>query len=1732
MTFKQRLEEFKLNLANSLYINPSERKLFEQIPDSFFRNIFIDNFNGDIELAKKILFKKYNEIDRTKIEEDTKKIYNYKKALKTFLDYAKSDRPIVFVTDIDNDGSLSQAIILEFMKEMPELSENIHIVYSQVINGNTNRGFTVDLLEKWANDNGISKDDDFLMLTADNGINSYEEQKKIEESFSKCNLIITDHHLPDPELVVKDTKRTTVFNPKNKPIAAFKKKNISGAHTLGVLLKNAALQEKPDVDLRNFHNLFYCSNLLDYVNTDIRFKPLEGYLIDQFGSLGALCNVNNSISKIITGEISEEFIDGIVSKIPELNREEFMDALNVIKEQNLISSKLLLLQKDFAELDDEDKKHVDEKTFYNDFVNVMASDRKFTHFNNNYIEQLRPRIYHHTVNGDKTTYEVALLEAMKNVYENLRYSEKRLIKELRKGDIMEKIKLDNTTLLYPKYPEINELFNRKLLNKVFNEEINGFLAMFDGGDKSKKMGSCRTQFDLSDILNGIDKIDNIELTFQGHERAAGFYIERTDEKALTKKDMMNVSMAIQKRIDVLKEEAHYNQKYVSVDFHNIGLIQAINEQCKSHVNNVSGINPVIKLNRSMHFTDKETLKTVSIGSLLKKESYGYTLLNLNFHGDTIIIPTEIVRQLAQNNFKDHLQINYMSDGAFIAYKIVPADQLKAKDIVKLDSPKKEEQQELSKYYEETFVNKDTFVKDVPREKMKEVDFFKNNGKFGDGEFAAVESFFIGLIDKYSENLEGDEEITLVVGDTEANGLGKSPKLFNFGAFEITIDPDSGEEMPLDKFIEQYNKNKKVYQSTPMNIKIDQENNKVILNRRIKGKLLSMLIRDKDFKLTQDIQALTGISQSMLNKYGITTGEADNILTERYKDKKFIFQAHNSNYDVGVMASNLPQFKDLLDKNLVCDSARFAKEERLAYPDTYVATLCPEASKAFFFNDPLADYSISKMLEKDEDIQFPDIRGDYLVKTKGEEVFLINLKKDIETLLPYTKTELAERVNSNNTELHLNMLKYSVVSLAKYENIRSVVLHDLKEKVKFIDTPDVLSGEFCNNPDFDQKRADRLFKEFCRDYHFDSNLMTNLQHFKEAIESQVLENTRDKEDLELLIPPVQDDETKGKKKRLTKAEKEAQKAAEEDPNRPRPFHELLADAGLEFLKENKELHLRFTTIWEYQKVLDVYDPDKPLSETDDLTLNGIRYNTGLPIERIGDIITNVYNYKKAYNLENIYTEELHNNIDENGDAMIEALLVGQRLMRKHYNSYDKQRNFSTALNIYSNTLNNTSYRNVLRQLMEVDIAEAKVNSYSQKQQLAYSKRRSDHEGNIVLSPIVKNAFDPKRTKWQLKCLPQGTFIEALPDESFAIQKLMGTEEIATLNEDVKSISYIESLNMEEVFVNRIKGNEKELTVEMTDLLSNLKKEDFDLAKKEIEGSFVFMANKRLVEILLEDKEISKNLRKGLEDIIEESKQREEKYVAQLVQDLGEDTFTMIQDEIELLTNDLISEEKMDEIRKNDGSFLKTKFLDQETKNEIEEKMIFISKRKLIENSLDKVGKGDIVESLEKFLRSTEDKAKEYIEDIESKIGKLRFTRSENEIKKVVEQVWDSMQGKGRFIKSPKYHKAHYNEFYSQLINDYKDLADRLNVPLVEENVEKIQTGIKEWTESPYVSFDYSMDSFKRSPLKFITEECGEIYRGLIQEQVKESNQLTSDLSELLNSSKNKTKQKTTNKVKNK
>lgn len=350
---ESKFAKFKRYLKNALHLSNDERKQFDKIPPEFFEKIFSHNFNGNLELARKIFFDEYKEIYQDDLIREIKNIHNYDKALQTMLDYIESGKKILFVTDIDNDGSLSQAALLEFKRLMPEKVKNIDVVYSQNINNNNERGITVDLIEKWAKENGILKDDDFLILTADNGINSREEMNKINNDFTSCKTIITDHHLPEEHLVVQENERTMIFNPKYKPSEFFGgEKNISGAHTLGVLLRGLYTHYNPENEneLKHLDKVCQVSNLLDYVGTDIRFKPLENYLIENFNSLGPLLNVNTSLSKLITEDLDDTFVKKAASAIPNFESNVFLDAIMEIKEQNLMASKLIELQNKYSEI--------------------------------------------------------------------------------------------------------------------------------------------------------------------------------------------------------------------------------------------------------------------------------------------------------------------------------------------------------------------------------------------------------------------------------------------------------------------------------------------------------------------------------------------------------------------------------------------------------------------------------------------------------------------------------------------------------------------------------------------------------------------------------------------------------------------------------------------------------------------------------------------------------------------------------------------------------------------------------------------------------------------------------------------------------------------------------------------------------------------------------------------------------------------------------------------------------------------------------------------------------------------------------------------------------------------------------------------------------------------------------------------------------------------------------------
>jgi hypothetical protein len=383
------LEEFKKLVRRAVFLTHEEEPLFKAVPNHTWRTIFATNFDGNFEYARRVLLYKYKEIekiDTANVDREKNKIFNLEKATKLITNAIENKEKILFVTDFDNDGSLAQAVINEYLAIDTEAAQNMFVEYAQTVNGNANRGFTVDHVDLIIESKNIDPESAFLVVTADNGINSREEQHKILAKYPKAKIVVTDHHNPDPEMVVEDHDRTVIFNPHYNPTDFFKKFNISGATTIGVLLKHVLTKRFLPLELltyaKNYEKLdtlFKVANLLDYVNTHPADKPEKDYIITKFVQLQPLMNINNSISKIITGEIPVAAISALEKKIPNLNVGLIHDEAKNIHTQNSVAKILLNIYKKretyvHMELPENEKKESKKKKADVDTIPLLADD--------------------------------------------------------------------------------------------------------------------------------------------------------------------------------------------------------------------------------------------------------------------------------------------------------------------------------------------------------------------------------------------------------------------------------------------------------------------------------------------------------------------------------------------------------------------------------------------------------------------------------------------------------------------------------------------------------------------------------------------------------------------------------------------------------------------------------------------------------------------------------------------------------------------------------------------------------------------------------------------------------------------------------------------------------------------------------------------------------------------------------------------------------------------------------------------------------------------------------------------------------------------------------------------------------------------------------------------------------------------------------------------------------------
>ena len=1416
--------DFRKTLRRALFLDHQEAELYAKIPDSVLDAIFKHNFNGNLSMAERVLFNRHSEVDRVdrgRLEQEKAGIHNMAKGADQIAKALSEGRQVLFLTDSDNDGSLAQAILLEYIKALPaQYKHLVDIEYVQPIGAT--RGLTKEIVDKSFQGRGWPMDEDVLVVTADNGINNRIEVERIVAVYPKVSLMITDHHLPMEDLVVQENSRAMIVNPKYKPSEYFKKKNISGANTLGVLVRhalfktmekeqNSAMDANQRQALANIDEIGSWANLLDYANADMADMPVRPYIIEKALNLRPLLNVSNSMSNIVTGNFTDQEINDISEASQAggqtgLSSEWIREKIDGVKAMNTMARKLLNMTKSNWG----SQNALNERDFYSLLAEeVNSSYDSYESVNPNYIEQLRPYIFNLAAIDNKDIFWALMYDTMVQLYKELRQHEGSILQGLREVDLMQESRKANSIILYPVDQSITKVFNRKLLGKAYNHDNNGFLLILSSFEKHEATGSMRSLYPISTLLEDKSEIEEklgITVEFQGHEQAAGFFIRSATKANLNENVISEFNAWMDDRVGELKIAERINQiPTLEIDFSSCGLIEKINNAVKANLAGMWGIPAVIRFDPSradgVWVTDSKTTEQINMNDLIKRKQFGYQAIATDFGGGAIVLAVEQMRAVAESGYKKGIRLSYMDEGVFMGSQVVDLDSLPSLTPIKGG---RTDQEELSKYYEATF--RDSNFMPLGREDFQQSPYFRFN-KHGQSEFELFESLIIHLLD------QTDADVLAVV-DTEGTGLGKAPKCFNIGGTNIKIADNSGKKLAAEEFDQRYFRTPSgkeylltaaqmeklaavdenteipedsiVLHKTTLNkgvsygerfvfpgsakdlekvTNVKDADGVAVYNRQIDGFAFSYLINNHDFAITKEFEELTGIGNWMVEKHGKPASSVDRQLTSYYENLKtpdgrparIIFQAHNMPYDRGVISANFDRLDRFISDNLSSDTAKIARQSKLAYDDTPVSSfddITGLASKAYFYDSPYSDYSLSTFLaraRKGKSGVFADTTAKVLIRYNAEtEAFsVIDRVANREVMLSDGIDDIESKKKVG--KMPNNAVKYSVERMSSRAMIRNIMLLD-KGKVKKVP---LLPEE---EP---YKAALELFQE---NYHFDLDAEGNINHFKASLFANENESSMIGSEVDLTY---------------------------------------LAER---FLMHNKAIQAKFHDGWIYEKVLNVFEPDSSNLRVPAEIVEQVNYFTDLPSSKIRKVFEDVIKFKRHFDVEHALVHEQHNNIrqrSENGqglsDTAYESILPQHLGMMKFFNPYYQSVKPAVEEMIRAN-IQGSEVQTLMAREYNNEIA---MDSYSMSQMKAF--RRHGKTGLIKRAQdmakhgeIVDGKLAPIKFKLSGDMLPPGSAIYATPIVFTSMEQIKADAEkleFVIINEQMKTAAKAKGISTE-------------------------------------------------------------------------------------------------------------------------------------------------------------------------------------------------------------------------------------------------------------------------------------------------------------------------------------------------
>lgn len=1531
------LEEFKKLIRKATFLESDEEVYFESIPNQKWRDIFNKNFGGNWNYAQRVILNKFRDIedkDTTRVDREKFKIHNLDKATKFVTDAINDKSPILFITDFDNDGSLAQAIINEYLKIDTTGAANMQVHYAQTVNGNSNRGFTVDLVDRIIEHRGINPNKKFLIVTADNGINSVEEQLKIQAKYPEAEIVITDHHNPDPEMVIKENDKVVIFNPHYKPTEFYEKFNISGATTVGVLLQNV-LKKRYSNDqlnehkrqLENITKLSKVANLLDYVDTDPADKPEKDYVISKFLKLQPLLNINNSISKIITGEISTATVASIKEKIPNLDTDLLYEEAKNIHMQNKMAKILLKIYHDNKDSDEEVKvptlTSVDNVTFIGkpepvvaeqlptkkpkneEFLNTAILKELTTPLNfheddvinPNYIEQLRPLIFGLSADDSKTTFMDRLNDHMIAVYESIKTSEKKMAEELRRGEVITKSKLQNSVIAYTD-PHILTVFNRKFLNKVYNDENPGFALTLDSIGKGKVSGSFRSLYNISDILKDkavLEKQLNVKIETPGHEKAAGFILKslNPEQHPITEKTIDAVNAFINDSITNIKKlEVAADNTYLLTDLGAIKLIDRINRVVRGNVSNFEKISPLLKLTPDTIWTDSYSTKQYSMEEITKDRKYGYITININFDKDTVIVPVELVRRIVEGDYKDYLSLGYMDGGVFMAEKVLRHEE--AKNIIDLRD-KDSKTNEIAAVFEKDFKDKNHV--DLTREQIKDNPFFKYHD-YGRLNFDLFERMVIGIIDSNSIDM-------LSVFDVEANGFGNS-KLMNLGAMNYTVNPTSGETLPGSEF--------------DSRLFATQRGDEYLLTAEQISELTELSFDDIE-KLSDKVKKLLLVKS---DKY--SSAEPDDEFPAQVPEIGHHYYYHPS-MDIVANSKKIKALPFVAVKNYLYNNT----DETVIFNREIQATMLAYLVKDVDFKVPQEMTNLTGITQ--------DLLNKYGKPTPVVDSEFAEYYKGKSVLFGAHNTPYDARVLRANAPKFYEVLKNNQIYDSALFSREKKLAYDSVQVSNFEEIDGLPKGIYFYNNKFSEFNLSKFINEDKNGYYPDrtGNYLLSIEDGKyylvdkEAHEIVQITATKDNLLQHMRTGDIPNTAVKFGVEKLSEQwmihalllSDEKFEITHVDLNDPKysmlsPFYNQLIflqdnyhfdssptknlnnllyyyqnlggmklneeQAALlkgefmdDFMEKNKGIQQKFADAWMYKKVLGIKEPDSNEDVTNDL-VDLVQFQTTLPRDKIITIYKEALAFKKKYKIDHLMQHEGHINGpwegDKKGDIAFEDKLTLALLAQRYYDPYNHSvRQAVRKFNHYS-----LKAREAFEKADKLSDYSAS-DSYSFRQGTLYTREdKSDMiKGIQARENDLVNSKEEKVVIFKLDngVLPQDTNICAITKEGVLIDRKQ-------LEEDSKKLSFIVANEQLKYSLKDYDSEAKEYAGEILDANNKIAKD----LKLELATRYRYVEHNRKVYQV-------KKLLDTMINIVNKGSFKETKSTRELpVNDIGEDGFKTV------------------------------------------------------------------------------------------------------------------------------------------------------------------------------------------------------------------------------------------------